>query len=98
MYIVHKGAAIYSFIFWSTDWFPVKPYRTPPSSNIQYSATQKFCGVFFFFFFCIFFYSTFFFSIEKIVILGVKNIYPLLLHLQKCDTPKFEFVAESGGC
>ena len=25
-------------------------------------------------------------------------LYPLLLHLQKCETPKFEFVADTGCC
>ena len=56
--------------------FPVKPYRTHPSSNIQSSATQKCCGVVFFFFFCIFFFTISFFSIEKFVILRVKNFIP----------------------
>ena len=68
----------------------VKPYRTPPSSNIQSSATQNF--------FCIIsFYNIIFFPIGKFVILRAKY-YPLLLHLQKCDTPKFEFYAETGCC
>ena len=45
----------------------VKPYRTPPSSNIQSSPTQKCCGVVFFFFFCIiFFYNIIFFFNWKI--------------------------------
>ena len=79
-----------------TCWRPVKPYRTPPSRNIETSATLKCCGVVFYFFLCIFFFTICFFSIEKFVILRVKY-YPLLLHLQKCDAPKFEFVAETGG-
>ena len=53
---------------------PVKPYRTPPSSNTQSSATQKCCGVVCFF--CIFFYNNFYFSIEKFVILCVKYFIP----------------------
>ena len=44
---------------------PVKPYRTPPSSNIQFSATQKCCGVIFFFFFCIFFLQYVFFQLKN---------------------------------
>ena len=39
----------------------VKPYRTPPSCNIQSSATQKCCGLVFFFFFCIIFFTILFF-------------------------------------
>ena len=69
---------------------PVKPYRTPPSSNIQSSATQKCCGVVFFFCFSVL-------SVEKFVILRVKY-YPLLLHLQKCNTPNFEFVTGIDCC
>ena len=53
--------------------FPVKPYRTPPASNIQSSATQKCCRMAFFFFFCIIFFTIRFFSIEKFVILRVKH-------------------------
>ena len=51
---------------------PVKPYRTPPSSNIQSSSTQNYCGVVSFFFFCIYFFTICFFSIENFVILRVK--------------------------
>ena len=55
---------------------PVKPYRTPPSSSIQSSATQKCCGVVFIIFFCtIIFYNTFI-LIEKFVIFCVKYFIP----------------------
>ena len=68
--------------------------NTPFQQHTIYSNTEMLWGGFLFF---IFFLQYIFFSIEKFVILRVKY-YPLLLHLQKCDTPKFEFVAETGGC
>ena len=55
---------------------PVKPYRTPPFSNIQSSATQKCFGVIFFSFFCIVIFTILFFSFEKSVILRVKYFIP----------------------
>ena len=65
---------------------PIKPYRTPPSSNIQSSATQKCCGVVFFF--CIIFlYSTFFFN-WKIRYFACEIFYPLLLHLYRNVIPQ----------
>ena len=46
--------------------YPVKPYRTPPSSNKQSSATQKCCGVILFLFLYIFFYNIYIFFNCKI--------------------------------
>ena len=43
----------------------VKPYRTPPPSNIQSSATQESCGVVFIFFFCIIFLQYIFFQLKN---------------------------------
>ena len=55
------------------EWkIPVKPYRTPPSSNTQSSATQKCCGVVYFVFFCIIIFTVRFFFNWKFIILCVK--------------------------
>ena len=63
--------------------------NTPFQQHTIFSNTEMLWIVFCFCFFVYFFYSNFFFSIEKLVILRVKYFYPLSLHLQKCDTPKF---------
>ena len=79
----------------------VKPYRTPPPSNLQSSATQESCGVVFIFFFCIiFFYNSFFFNwkIRFHSLVNIDQYFFICFHLQKCHTPKFEFLAETWCC
>ena len=80
---------------------PRKPYRTPPTGNIQSSATQKCCGRFSFSF-SVYFFLQYFFFIWHICFHSFFNLdkYFFLyiffrnLHLLKCETPKFEFFAE----
>ena len=86
---------LYQIAWYFVILFPVKPYRTPPSSNIQFSATQKCCGVVYFFFFCIFYFTIRFFQLKNsfsffCLFLFRSNFFS---YLQKYDTPKFEFVA-----
>ena len=52
---------------------PVKPYRIPPSSNIQSTATQKCCGLVSF---SLYVFTVRFFLIEKFIILRVKYVIP----------------------
>ena len=54
--------------------FTVKPYRTPPSRNIQSSATQKCCGMAFFSFFLYIFILQY--SIFQLNFLRVKYFIP----------------------
>ena len=71
---------------------------TPFQQHTIFSNTEM-CGVVFFFFFCIFVLQYGFFQLKNSFsfFCQFRSIF-LFLYIQKCDTSKFEFVAETGGC
>ena len=74
---------------------PVKPYKTPPSSNIQSSATQKCVGWFSFSLSVYFFLQYNFFFNWKIRYFACQI---LSLITASTEMSKFEVVADTGCC
>ena len=74
--------------------------NTPSQQHPVFSNTGKLWGGFHFLFLYNLFYNTFFFQLKNSFSFSSqsRSIFFLCFHLQKCHTPKFEFVAETWCC